>query len=96
MARSCALRTLVAAAILAVCAGRRFGGRVPLAAVMGDDGQEKKLQEYMFAKEWVFEQSFAERGREKWRKSGAPRRPWILRATRRASSKKNITQVPCA
>mmetsp|Transcript_12915 Transcript_12915/g.41638 ORF Transcript_12915/g.41638 Transcript_12915/m.41638 type:complete len:166 (+) Transcript_12915:32-529(+) len=43
------------------------------AAGVGDDGQEKKLQEYMFARDWIFEQDFAEGARKSWRRSGPVR-----------------------
>jgi len=53
-----------------------FGGigshrRRPLAkADMDREGENKNLFEYMFVRDWFFEQTFTEPGTERWRQDG--------------------------
>mmetsp|Transcript_14309 Transcript_14309/g.42699 ORF Transcript_14309/g.42699 Transcript_14309/m.42699 type:complete len:164 (-) Transcript_14309:38-529(-) len=58
------MRALVA--VLAVVASARR-------PKVGEDGQVKRLYESMFARDWIFDQTFTGKGRARWRRSGPVR-----------------------
>jgi len=61
------LLTVIECLTLSFAAVRR-----PLATLHGD-GRKRQVQEYMFNRDWFFDQEFYVDGRERWRKNGEVR-----------------------